>query len=74
MDASAALITKFVNASRALDGLEGSGRVDVSSVRFRKRGQLALLISQRGVERVGSKESIWEERMIGKWSLSQRSR
>lgn len=51
---------KLVKASRARDGLLGSGSAEMSEVSSKKRGQLALLRSHRGGEEMLSVRS-WED-------------
>jgi len=46
--------------------LEGFWREEMSAVRFWKRDQLALSMSQRGVEEEFSEESKLDESKIGK--------
>ena len=53
MDDSAADMIKLVKASSDTEGLEGSGRGEVSEVRFWKRGQFALFVSHLGGEEGG---------------------
>ena len=57
MDASAAVIMNSVNECRATEGLTGFRREQISAVRFWKMDQLALSMSQRGLEEEFSEES-----------------
>jgi len=60
------VIMKSVSEFRATEGLEGFWREEMSAVRFWKRDQLALSMSQRGVEEEFSEESKLDESKIGK--------
>ena len=73
MAALAEVTMNLVNESNAREGVEGSGRFNVSEVRSENRGQFALLRIQRGGEQGFSVSSDGDVRMMGKWSLSHRS-